>query len=95
MKRLTPIPREWAAQLKRQSDTGIGYQVVAVTLKDGKHFDQVLTSEGCVIQVRGYQEVPFTPDDVAAVAVNHKRWNFRAETHLRVPPLAASHAAGR
>jgi hypothetical protein len=79
MKCLVPIPREYADHLKRQGETGMGYQVVSVTLKDGKHFDQVLTSEGCVIQVRGHRDVPFAPDDVASVKVNHKRWNFRQQ----------------
>lgn len=77
MKRLVPIPREHAEGLRRHGDTGMGYQVVSVTLKSGKHFDQVVTSEGCVIQVRGHRDVPFAPDDVASVSVNHKRWNFR------------------
>jgi hypothetical protein len=33
-----------------------------------------------VIQVRGHREVPFTPEEVASVDVNHKRWNFREAT---------------
>jgi hypothetical protein len=77
MKRLIPIPREYAEGLRRCGETGMGYQVVAVTLKNGRKFDQVVTSEGHVIQVRGYKDVPFSTDDVAAVSVNHKRWNFR------------------
>jgi hypothetical protein len=77
MKRLVQIPHEHASILKRHRETGIGYHVVSVTLKNGKHFDQVITSEGCVIQVRGHRDVPFSPEDVAAVDVNHKRWNFR------------------
>jgi len=77
MKRLTPIPHEHAKLLKHHRETGIGYQVVSVTLKNGKHFDQVITSEGCVIQVRGHRDVPFSPEEVAAVDVNHKSWNFR------------------
>jgi hypothetical protein len=77
MKRLTPIPHEHATLLKHHRETGIGYQVVSVTLKNGKHFDQVVTSEGCVIQVRGHRDVPFAPEEVAAVDVNHKAWNFR------------------
>jgi hypothetical protein len=77
MKRLVPIPNEHAIILKRHKETGIGYHVVSVTLKNGKHFDQVVTSEGCVIQVRGHRDVPFSPEEVAAVDVNHKRWNFR------------------
>jgi hypothetical protein len=77
MKRLVPIPNEHATILKRHKETGIGYHVVSVTLKNGKHFDQVVASEGCVIQVRGHRDVPFSPEEVAAVDVNHKRWNFR------------------
>ncbi len=77
MKRLTPIPHEHASILKNHKETGIGYHVVSVTLKNGKHFEQVVTSEGCVIQVRGHRDVPFAPEEVAAVDVNHKAWNFR------------------
>jgi hypothetical protein len=79
MKRLIPIPCEHADVLRRHDDTGMGYQVVSVTLKNGKKYDQVVTSEGHVIQVRGHKDVPFSPDDVAAVDVNHKSWNFRAQ----------------
>ncbi len=77
MKRLVPIPCECADDLRRQRETGPGYQVVSVTLRDGKCFEQVVTSEGCVIHVRGHRDVPFAPDDVASVSVNHKQWNFR------------------
>ncbi len=79
MKRLVPIPREQADRLRGHGNTGPGYQVVSVTLKNGKHFDQVVTSEGCVIQVRGHKDVPFAPDEVASVNVNHQPWNFRVE----------------
>jgi len=92
MKRLIPIPRELAESLKRQGETGMGYQVVSVTLKNGKHFDQVVASEGYVIQVRGYKDVPFTTDDVASVSLNHKRWNFRAAKEYLAP---TGLAAGR
>jgi hypothetical protein len=80
MKRLVPIPREHADRLRGQGETGPGYQVVSVTLKNGKCFDQVVASEGCVIQVRGHKDVPFAPDDVASVNVNHRQWNFRVES---------------
>jgi hypothetical protein len=63
MKRLTPIPPDSVAKLKSDSETGIGYQVVSVTLKDGRNFDQAVASEGYVIQVRGYEDVPFTQVD--------------------------------
>jgi hypothetical protein len=70
MKRLTPIPPDSVAKLKSDSETGIGYQVVSVTLKDGRNFDQAVASEGYVIQVRGYEDVPFTQVDRLPLQLN-------------------------
>jgi hypothetical protein len=90
MKRLVPIPSGCVNQLDQGEETGIGYQVVSVELKDGRFFEQVVASEGCIIEVRGYKEIPFAPDDVALVKVNHKRWNFRDGSHSRVESSAAT-----
>ena len=90
MRCLVPIPTDIVNNLKREKETGIGYQVVSVKLKDGRSYDQVVASEGCIIQVRGYEAVPFAPDDVASVCVNHKRWNFRDASHARNKSRAAS-----
>ena len=77
MKCLVPIPSRLIDHLRQDKETGPGYQVVSVQLKDGRVFDQVATSEGCIIAIRGYNEIPFAPDDILSVSVNHKRWNFR------------------
>jgi hypothetical protein len=90
MKCLVPIPTSFVDHLKRADETGIGYQVVLVELKDGRSFNQVATSEGCFIEVRGYREIPFLPDDVASVRVNHKRWNFRDGSDARAKSRAAT-----
>jgi len=90
VKCLVPIPTEFVGQLKHAGETGPGYQVVSVQLKDGRSFDQVATSEGCIIEVRGFKEIPFAPEEVSAVSVNHKRWNFRAPSDARVKARAAS-----
>jgi hypothetical protein len=84
MKGLVPLPPESLNDLKQEMETGPGYQVVSVKLKDGRSFDQVITSEGCIIAVRGYAEVPFEFDDVDTVKVNHKRWNFRRWSDARL-----------
>lgn len=84
MKRLTPIPTNFTEALKHAGETGIGYQVVSVKLRDGRLFDQVVASESCVIEVRGFKEIPFAPEEVAFVSVNHKRWNFRDQSDVRV-----------
>ncbi len=90
MKCVVPIPNRFVDHLKQAKETGIGYQVVSVELKDGRSFDQVATSEGCIIEVRGYKEIPFASDDVASVSVNHKRWNFRDGSDARSKSRAAT-----
>jgi hypothetical protein len=90
MKRLVPIPQGFVDHLKGIGETGIGYQIVSVQLRDGRIFDQVVTSEGCIIEVRGHKEIPFTPDEVASVSVNHKLWNFRSASGTRAKAKAAS-----
>ena len=85
MKRLIPDPPGSADHLKESEETGLGYQAVSVELKDGRRFDQAVASEGCIIQVRGYQDVPFAADDVASVFVHHTPWNFRESSDSRRP----------
>lgn len=93
MKRLVPIPNSFADLLTRAGETGMGYQVVSVQLRDGRTFDQVVASECCIIEVRGYTEIPFAADDVVAVNVNHKHWNFRSASGVRAKAKAASASA--
>ena len=69
MKRLVSIPPNSVDRLKRDQETGLGYQAVSVRLKDGRYFDQAIASEVCIIAVRGYEDVPFAPDEVASVTV--------------------------
>lgn len=75
-----PIPSEWVDYLKQQGETGMGYQVVSVTLKDGRNFRQVVASEGFFTKVRGFKGIPFTAQDaIASVKVTHRRWKFSEE----------------
>jgi hypothetical protein len=85
MKHLVTIPSECVDYLKRQGDTGLGYQVVSVNLRDGRSFGHVIVSEGCVIQVRGHRGVPFKQDEVTSVQVNHQPWNFRVPDSVAPP----------
>ena len=90
MKRLVPIPSGCVEVLKKAEETGMGYQVVLVELKDGRAFDQVITSEGYIIEVRGCKEIPFSTEDVVSVSINHKRWNFREGSDARAKSKAAT-----
>jgi hypothetical protein len=90
MKHLVPLPSQLVDHLKQAKETGIGYQVVSVELKDGRRFDQVATSEGSIIEIRGFKDIPFAPEEVASVTVNHKDWNFREASDFRQKVRAAS-----
>jgi hypothetical protein len=90
MKSIKYIPTNFVEQLKQSDQTGMGYQVVSVTLKDGRAFEQVAASEGCFIAVRGYQDIPFSSEEVLSVKVNHKRWNFRDRTDAALKARTAA-----
>ena len=83
MKRLVPMPSDSVNRLKQDKETGLGYQTVLVRLKDGRIFDQAIASEGYIIAVRGFNDVPFTAAEVEYVAVNNKSWNFRESSDVR------------
>ena len=85
MKCVVPLPSECHSSLRNEKQTGPGYQVVAIHLKDGRWFDQVVASEGCIIAVRGYSELPFQTEEVSSVVVNHKHWNFKKWSDARRP----------
>jgi hypothetical protein len=89
MKCLFPVPQECLAHLREAPQTGVGYQIVSVELKDGRRFDQAVVSEGCIIEVRGHDEICFSPAEIAWVSVNHNRWNFREGSDSRLRARAA------
>jgi hypothetical protein len=79
MRRLVPIPPESAELLCKEKKREWGYQFVSVTLKDGRRFEPAVASEGYIIEVKGYTDIPFAPEDVDSVALTPKHWNFRRE----------------
>jgi hypothetical protein len=48
LKAIVPIPVSFSQELKWAGEIGIAYQIVAVELRDGRGFDQVAISEGCL-----------------------------------------------
>jgi hypothetical protein len=60
------------------AETGMGYQVISVTLSDRRKIDDVAVVDSHVIgEVRGYESVPFDPAEIVAVELTHNRWRFR------------------
>jgi hypothetical protein len=69
----------WALELATKPETGIGYQVVSIVLKDGKKFDQVVIVEGRITRIRGLGDIPFSEEQIAQIILTHDKWDFNAE----------------
>jgi putative SOS response-associated peptidase YedK len=67
LKKLVPIPPESLKRLKKDDLKDFGYQFVSVRLKDGRVFAQAVASEGCLIQVKGFREIPFVESEIESV----------------------------
>jgi hypothetical protein len=72
---------KWAAELTSKPETGMGYQVVTVVLKDGKRFEQVVIVQGQISGIRGRKDIPFSEGEIAEIIVTHDKWNFKADSN--------------
>ena len=93
MKQMVPIPLESAKRLKAEQEAGPGYHFVSVRLQDDRYFEPAVASEGFIIQVKDYRDVPFAAEDVESVAITGKRWNFRQKKKKEERPKASSASA--
>ena len=35
--------------------------------------------KGCMTEIRGRKDIPFSEDQIAEIVVTHDKWNFNAE----------------
>ena len=71
------LPAKWAPRLVGQPETGMGYQTASITLLDGRVIEDVLIVGGTIAEVRGYDSIPFSVDDISDITVTHRKWEFR------------------
>ena len=64
---------EWMEVVRRLAETGMGYTVASVALKDGRKFDQVVIDSGRLARVRGLADIPFRELDIAAIKATHEK----------------------
>ena len=77
MGKLVPIPPESLNRLKKDDLKVFAYQFVSIRLKDRRVFPHAVASEGFVIQVKGFREIPFIETDIESVDADGEPWNFR------------------
>ena len=64
---------KWAERLVSQPETGIGYQIATVILKDGRRIEQVTVIGGVISSAGGVKELTFTEADIIDIVVTHGR----------------------
>lgn len=64
---------KWAELLADQAETGMGYHVVSIYLKDGRCFDRAVLIGGIISSVSGSHEIPFSEEQIARIVVTHDK----------------------
>ena len=74
---------KWGPRLARQPETGMGYQIATVLLRDGRRFKDVLIQEGLITRVKNLNTIPFTESEIIDITVTgdpdnaaDKKWIF-------------------
>jgi hypothetical protein len=70
------LSSQWTKQLALMPETGMDYQIVSVTLKDGRRFDQTVVVGGTLTKIRGIDGIPFTEDQIEKIVVTHDKRDF-------------------
>ena len=79
------LPEPWSKFLLGQPETGMDYQIVAVTLRDGRVVEDVaIVHHSLVAEVRGHTDIPFNPADIIGIQITHRKWDFQQSTSRRV-----------
>jgi hypothetical protein len=72
------LPEHWIKFLLAHPETGMEYQIVAVTLRDGRVVEDVaIVHHSLVAEVQGHADIPFKRAEVTDIKVTHRKWDFR------------------
>ena len=55
----------------------MGYQTASITLQDGRVIEDVLIVGGTIVEVRGYDTISFSVNEISDITVTHRKWEFR------------------
>jgi hypothetical protein len=65
------LTAKWAPILMSQPETGRGFQIATVFLRDGRQFDRVMIDSGYLTMVGESRTIPFEEADIERIVVNH------------------------
>lgn len=71
MAKMLELSNKWAPVLLAQPETGMGYQITTVVLRDGRRFTNVTIVGGIITEIKGQEEIPFEEGDIVDIHVTH------------------------
>ncbi|MBS0548017.1 MAG: hypothetical protein JSR24_09715 [Proteobacteria bacterium] len=67
------LSSKWAEFFNNQAETGMGYVITTVVLKDGRRYPRVPVIGGCIGEINGEPTIPFHEDDIAEFVITHDK----------------------
>ena len=61
----------WGPRLVNQPETGMGYQIATIILRDGRRFHKALIVEGLITEIKNVEGIPFTEAEIEDIVVTH------------------------
>ena len=71
--------KRFADFFRGQPETGMGYWVTTVCLKDGRVFPQVAVCGGYIALVRHHPDIPFYESEIDHFVVTHEKWDWSSK----------------
>lgn len=65
------LAARWSPILASQPETGMGYQVVSITLRDGRRFDNVTVVGGIISRLPATVPEWFSDEEIEDIVVTH------------------------
>lgn len=67
------VPDRLATSIRNQPETGMGYSVGDLLLKDGRVITRVVIDSGFIVSVDRRTEITFNPEEIESFMVTHDR----------------------
>lgn len=63
------LPDEWAPASLAKRETGMGYQLATVRLRNGTQYNDVVVQGGYITSVGGSPDIPFGANEIVTIDV--------------------------
>lgn len=67
------LSSKWAEFFQSQPETGMGYVIATVILKDGRKYQRATIIGGVVSSLDGSPAIPFAEDEISEFVVTHDK----------------------